>query len=474
MTEISKAYEPQAVEEKWYARWLEEGCFTGNAASAKPAYSMVIPPPNVTGVLTLGHVLNNTIQDILARRARMLGKEVLWLPGTDHAGIATQNVVERQLRKEGKTRHDLGREEFLKLVWEWKDEARGDHHPAIEAAGVLVRLDAGAVHDGCGLLAGGDGGIRRSSQEGADLSREPDGELGPDGADGALGRGGGDAGGKGDAVLFQSRGGGGAGAIFDDRDDAAGDDTRATRPIAVNPNDGRYGAFIGKHAVRPLPAELPREQKLIPIIGDTHVEFEFGTGVLKVTPAHDKADFEIGARHGLPVIDIMNPDGVMNALAGEDLAGLDRFEAREAAVGKLEELQAMAKQEAYTHSVGFSERTHVPVEPRLSEQWFLRYPALDESARGGAQRRGGVPARAVGGGVRALDGENPGLVHLAAALVGASHPGVVLEEEPGRGSVRGNRAAGGQRELGAGPRTCSTRGFHRGCGRSRRWTRRRG
>ena len=120
MTEISKAYEPQAVEEKWYARWLADRCFTPDPASAKPAYSIVIPPPNVTGVLTLGHVLNNTIQDVLARRARMLGHEVLWLPGTDHAGIATQNVVERELRKEGKTRHDLGREEFLKLVWEWK------------------------------------------------------------------------------------------------------------------------------------------------------------------------------------------------------------------------------------------------------------------------------------------------------------------------------------------------------------------
>ena len=149
--------------------------------------------------------------------------------------------------------------------------------------------------------------------------------------------------------------------------------------MAVNPKDPRYAKYIGKHVIRPLPAELPREQKLIPIIGDEHVDFEFGTGVLKVTPAHDKADFEIGQRHKLPQIDIMHPNGHMNPLAGADLNGLDRFKARKVAVELLTEMGALEKEEPYTNNVGFSERADVPIEPRLSEQWFLKYPSVEKS-----------------------------------------------------------------------------------------------
>jgi valyl-tRNA synthetase len=390
MIEISKAYEPAAVEEKWYARWLAGGCFTPDPASSKPAYSIVIPPPNVTGVLTLGHVLNNTIQDILARRARMLGREVLWLPGTDHAGIATQNVVERQLRKEGKTRRDLGRDEFLKLVWEWKAKHGGiiiqqlkrlgcscdwsrerftmdaDYSRAVTGAFVDLHKK-GLIYRG-NRMVNWDPVARTALSDEEVIMRPEEGVL----------------------YYFKIEIAGEPGTfltIATTRPETIPGDTA----IAVNPNDGRYSRFIGMHAVRPLPVETPAAEKLIPIVGDSHVEFEFGTGVLKVTPAHDKADYDIGTRHSLPVIDVMNPDGTMNALAGQDLEGLDRFEAREAAVRKLEELRAMVKQEPYPHSVGFSERTNVPVEPRLSDQWFLKYPAVPESTE--AVRAGSVAFR---------------------------------------------------------------------------------
>ncbi len=180
MSELAKSYEPQAVEEKWYAWWLEHGHFFADPASPKPAYSLVIPPPNVTGVLTLGHVLNNTIQDILARRARMTGHEVLWLPGTDHAGIATQTVVERKIRKEEKkTRHDLGREEFLKRVWEWKEKHGGIIIDAAQETRLFLRLEPRTVHDGRGVRAQSAGSLRRSLREGPDLSRQKDGQLVP-------------------------------------------------------------------------------------------------------------------------------------------------------------------------------------------------------------------------------------------------------------------------------------------------------
>jgi valyl-tRNA synthetase len=390
MTEISKAYEPQAVEEKWYARWLDAKCFTPDPASGKPAYSIVIPPPNVTGVLTLGHVLNNTIQDVLARHARMLGNEVLWLPGTDHAGIATQGVVARELRKEGKTPHGLGREEFLKLVWEWKAKHGGIIIQQLKKLGCSCdwsrerfTMDAsysrGVARTFVDLYKAGHiyRGNRMVNWDPLALTALSDEEviMRPE---------------KGVLYYFKV-------AIAEEPGQFL--TIATTRPetipgdsaIAVNPNDGRYSRFIGKNAVRPLPEELPAAQKLIPIIGDTHVEFEFGTGVLKVTPAHDKADFDIGTRHSLAVIDVMNPNGTMNDLAGQDLAGLDRFEAREAAIRKLEQQGAMVKQEDYEHSVGFSERSNIPVEPRLSDQWFLKYPAVEESTE--AVRSGAIAFR---------------------------------------------------------------------------------
>ncbi|HEY5741746.1 MAG TPA: valine--tRNA ligase, partial [Terrimicrobiaceae bacterium] len=376
MPDLARAYESQQVEEKWYACWLREGNFVADPTSAKPAYSIVIPPPNVTGVLTLGHVLNNTIQDILARRARMTGHEVLWLPGTDHAGIATQTVVERRLRKEErKTRHDLGREEFVKRVWEWKEKHGGiiitqlkklgcscdwsrerftmDDAYARKVQEVFVDLyEKGLIYRGKRMVNWCPVSLTALSDE----------EVIPKSQKGYL-------------YYFKVEVIGEANAFLE---------IATTRPetimgdtaIAVNPRDPRYSHFIGQTARRPLPIE---NQAALPIIADEAVDFEFGTGVLKVTPAHDRLDYEIGLRHRLPIVDIMNADGTLNELAGEDFVGLDRFEARIEAVEKLRELQLLVREEPYENNVGFSERADVPVEPRLSEQWFLRYPQTIEA-----------------------------------------------------------------------------------------------
>src|SRR6516162_9840140 len=335
MSEIPKAYEPQSVEDKWYDFWQKQGCFTADPKSAKPAYSIVIPPPNVTGMLHMGHVLNNTIQDILSRKARMDGKEVLWLPGTDHAGIATQVQVEKALKKEErKTKYDLGREEFLKRVWAWKEKHGGIIIQQLKKLGCSCdwtreRFTMDPEYSRCvqkvfvdlykkGLIYRGKRMVNWCPATQTALSDE-------------------------EVIMKEQKG-----SLYYFKVEIAGQPgtfltIATTRPetipgdtaVAVNPKDPRYAKFIGKHIVRPLPPELPREQKLIPLIGDEHVDFEFGTGVLKVTPAHDKADYEIGLRHKLPAIEVINARGRMSELAGKDLNGLDRFKARKVATEKL-------------------------------------------------------------------------------------------------------------------------------------------
>ena len=380
MPEITKSYEPHDVEEKWYAAWQAAGAFTGCTDDGKEPYSIVIPPPNVTGVLTMGHVLNNTIQDILARRARLEGKSVLWLPGTDHAGIATQTVVERTLKKSGEIKHrdDLGREKFLERVWEWKEKHGGIIIQQLKKLGcscdwtrerftmdpeysrcvqkVFVDLfKKGLIYRGKRMVNWCPVSLTALSDEEV-ITKEQRGTL----------------------CYFKVEVAELPGVFLT---------IATTRPetipgdmaVAVNPKDLRYAHLIGRHVLRPLPAELPHDQKLIPIVGDAHVDFAFGTGVLKVTPAHDKADFDIGQRHGLAQLEVIAADGKMNDAAGADLRGLDRFKARKVAVEKLKELGALVKEEPYTNNLGYSERADVPVEPRLSEQWFLKYPCVEQA-----------------------------------------------------------------------------------------------
>lgn len=379
-SEISKAYTPTDVEPLWYQRWIDAACFHADETSSSPAFSIVIPPPNVTGVLTLGHVLNNTLQDILARRARQTGHEVLWLPGTDHAGIATQSVVERQLRKEEKkTRHDLGRTAFLEKVWEWKKK-HGDiileqlqrlgcscdwerqRFTMDEAYSKKVQETFIDLYQK-GMIYRGKRMVNWCPVSHTALSDE---EVIPK---------------KQKGILYHYK-------LELIEQPGTWIEISTTRPetimadvaLAVNPNDPRYIALIGKHVYRPL-GPLAK----LPIIGDEAVEMTFGTGVLKVTPAHDKVDYEIGLRHQLPIIDIMNPDGTLNEFAGEEFVGLDRFEARVKAGARLRELELIVKEEPYENNVGFSERADVPIEPRLSEQWFLRYPKTAE-ARAAVQK----------------------------------------------------------------------------------------
>ncbi|MEN9732210.1 MAG: hypothetical protein RLZ45_205, partial [Verrucomicrobiota bacterium] len=323
---------------------------------------------------------NNTIQDILARKARMDGKEVLWLPGTDHAGIATQNVVEKTLKKAGEIRHrdDLGREALVSRIWEWKEKYGGIILQQLRALGAScdwsrTRFTMDPEYSRCvqrvfvdlhrkGLIYRGK---RMVNWCPASLTALSDEEV----------------------IMKEQKG-----SMYHFRVEVAEKPgtfltIATTRPetipadtaVAVNPKDPRYQHLVGCHVYRALPVELPKEQRRIPIIADDHVDFEFGTGVLKVTPAHDKADYEIGLRHGLPVIDLLTPDGKLTAEAGPELAGLDRFVGRKKAAEILEAAGALAAVEPYSNNVGFSERADVPVEPRLSEQWFLKYPSVAEA-----------------------------------------------------------------------------------------------
>jgi len=370
--ELPKIYNSQEVESRWYEWWDSKGFFRADAKSDRPPFVMVMPPPNVTGSLHMGHMLNNTVHDVIARRKRMQGFNVLWLPGMDHAGIATQNVVERELRKEGLSRHDLGRETFVQRVWEWKEQYGGIILKQIRRIGsscdwsrerftldeglsravreVFVRLyEEGLIYRGKRLI----NWCPRCHTALSDLETiyEPV-----------------------DSKLYYIR------YPLKGRDNTFVE-VATTRPetmlgdtaVAVNPKDDRYKKYKGESVILPL---VNRE---IPFIEDAVVDLEFGTGVVKVTPAHDPADFEMGQRHNLSQISVIDEDAKITADGGP-YQGLDRYEARKRIIADLEAQGLLTRTESLKNNVGHCQRCHTVVEPLLSLQWFVRIKPLADEA----------------------------------------------------------------------------------------------
>ncbi|MCX5382440.1 valine--tRNA ligase [Streptomyces sp. NBC_00083] len=377
-TELPTQYAPAEVEGKLYERWVERGYFEVDAKSEKPAYTIVIPPPNVTGSLHLGHAFEHTLIDALTRRKRMQGFETLWQPGMDHAGIATQNVVERELAKEGKSRHDLGREDFVERVWQWKAESGG------QIAGQMRRLGEGLAWSRDRFTM--DEGLSRAVQtvfkkmfdDGLIYRAEriinwcprcltaiSDIEVDYQDDDGEL-------------VSMKYGEGDDSIVVATTRAETMLGDTA----VAVHPDDERYAHLIGKQI------KLPLTDRTIPVVADTHVDPEFGTGAVKVTPAHDPNDFAIGQRHDLESIEVLDERGVITVHG--PFAGLDRFEARSAIVAALRaEGRIVAEKRPYVHSVGHCSRCKTTLEPRLSMQWWVKVETLAKAA-GDAVRDGRV------------------------------------------------------------------------------------
>jgi valyl-tRNA synthetase len=388
--QLPAQYDPAATEPAIYQQWLNAGCFTADAARVakvggdREPYTLVMPPPNVTAILHVGHGLNNTVQDVLARWARMKGRETLWVPGTDHAGIATQNVVEKQLAKEGLTRQDLGRDAFVARTVAFVEDTGGVILQQLRAIGasadwsrtaytfspelsVAVREAFVRLHER-GLIYKGHRVIHWCPRCLTSLSDE-------------------------EAEPVET-----TGALYHLSYPLADDPSRSltvatTRPetmlgdvaVAVNPNDERYQALIGKHVILPI-VNIP-----IPVIADDYADPEFGTGVVKITPAHDANDFEVGRRHSLDMPVVIDQYGAMNEVADATgrvphaLRGVDRFEAREKIVAQLKASGRLVKTEAHQHNVRHCYRCETVVEPRLSDQWFVRMAALAEPALEGVR-----------------------------------------------------------------------------------------
>ncbi len=384
MKQIPSRYNPQEVEKALYSKWEDQGLFRAEPVHSKKPFTIVIPPPNITGILHMGHALNNTLQDILIRWRRMQGTEALWLPGTDHAGIATQNVVEKKLAKEGKTRNDLGREEFVKEVWKWREQYGSTIIMQLKRLGsscdwerTRFTMDEGlsqAVLEAFvllynkGLIYRGNYIINWCPRCQTALSDEEAPHVDTEGKLYYI------------KYLFKELRNRKYGRRTTNNV-TQGVTVATTRPetmlgdvaVAVNPKDKRYKKLLGKKLILPI---IGREME---IIADDFVDKEFGTGAVKITPAHDPNDFEIGKRHGLEPVLVLNPDGTMNENAGR-YNGVDRFEAREAIVKELEKKGLLLKVESHRHAVGHCYRCHTAIEPYLSRQWFVKMKPLARPA----------------------------------------------------------------------------------------------
>lgn len=360
--EIASKYSPAEVENKWYKYWMDNKLFHSTPDEREP-YTIVIPPPNVTGVLHMGHMLNNTIQDVLVRRARMQGKNACWVPGTDHASIATEAKVVNKLASQGINKNDLTRDEFLQHAWEWTHEHGGIILEQLKKLGASCDWDRTAftmdevrsesvLRVFCDLYEKGliYRGVRMVNWDPKALTALSDEEVIHKEVNGSL-----------YYLRYKIEGEDGYAVVATTRPETIMGDTA----MCINPNDPKNAHLKGKKVIVPL------INRVIPVIEDDYVDIEFGTGCLKVTPAHDVNDYMLGEKYNLPSIDIFNPDGTLNE-HGAQYAGMDRFDVRKRIEADLLEADLMEKREPYTNKVGFSERTDVPIEPKLSMQWFMK------------------------------------------------------------------------------------------------------